>query len=360
MNKRFLVAIALASSLSFASYDVIARGAPPAAAPAAKPAPAKAAPAAPPAAKTAPASKPTLEAGPAAKGAPPPLLKPAAPDPSGKVVSPPSSGTPTAQGKPSFDNAAAQAQKTQDQQATMKKAEADRLAAAQAKRESDAAIARAQASSRGATAPAGQSVADADRMRRLEQSNRDLRDSNRYLRRDRADAREAALRAQYHYGSPYAFRSSYSDIFVGSMIWSMWSNWNARQQAEWMYHHQSQMDQMRYQELLNSNAQLRSEVQNLERQSIARNSAYVPPQLAGNEDLMYAQNATQIAQQQAAQVQAELAAAQRATANTPVAQTPVASPQAAASVGSNWLIWTILVLVLIGGGAFFWLRREAK
>ncbi len=369
MNKRFLTTIMVACALLVSSQAMFAREAPPsksapaqkAAPPAQKaaPAPAKAALAVPPTAKTAPASKPTLEAGPAARGAPPPLAKTTVPDSSGKVTSPPSSGAPAAQGKPSFDNAAAQAQKAQDQQATMKKAETERLAAAQAKRESDAAIARAQASSRGAAPSAGQSVTDTERIRRLEESNRALRANNeRYERRARADAREAALRARYR--DSYRFRSPYADIFAGAAIWSVWSSLSTHEQARWMYNHQYQMDSSRYQELLFSNAELRREVQSLERQQLTRDSSYVPPQLAGNEDLMYAQNATQIARQQAAEAQAELAAAQSATTNVPVTQTPVASVPPAASGGSHWIIWTTLLLVLIGGAAFVWLRREAK
>lgn len=438
MKRSLFAAVVVACALAVPSYDVLARGtpsvpdkkeekekkeerkAPPQAREVVKTTP-------PPVKTPAPMTKPAAEPpGPAAKGAPPPLAK-VTPDasPAQKQATTPPVGNKAnlQQGKPVFDAGAAAALKAQEQQAAIKKAEDARIAEAErlaaAKRESDAAIARAKESARRAALPvtpqpqvadrSQERIAEADRIRRLEQANRDLRSDNRYYRRQaRAAEREAELRSRYRWGSPYAFRVSYADIFVGSVIWSMWSSWDAREQARWLYHHQYQMDQRRYDELLSSNYQLRAEVQSLERQQMLRDINYVPSQLRGNEDLMYAQNAAAIAQEQAAQTQAELARSQadvaRAQAQVALAQeralraerqlaeqgtAPSVAPPAVSQVspppvataqvpnfdlpppsaakaekesgGSHWFLWTMLACLVLGSAVgIWWLRQPAK
>jgi hypothetical protein len=90
-----------------------------------------------------------------------------------------------------------------------------------------------------------------------------------------------------YYGHPVYYHDFYSPFLMG---WLLSDAVNSHQRALWMYHHQYDMDQARYAELLRRDAKLQAEIDQLKAQNIARDAAYIPPQMADNPDLMYSQD----------------------------------------------------------------------
>lgn len=89
-----------------------------------------------------------------------------------------------------------------------------------------------------------------------------------------------------YYGHPVCYHDYYSPFLMG---WLLSDAINSHQRALWMYHHQYDMDQARYAELLRRDARLQAEIDQLKAQNIARDAGYVPPQMADNPDLMFNQ-----------------------------------------------------------------------
>lgn len=72
----------------------------------------------------------------------------------------------------------------------------------------------------------------------------------------------------------------------------MWlTQQNSNQQAEWMYHHKDQMDEQRYRDMLEKNAELKDRVAELEKKGGQRDTSYTPRGV--DEDLMYDDAAVQ-------------------------------------------------------------------
>jgi hypothetical protein len=86
------------------------------------------------------------------------------------------------------------------------------------------------------------------------------------------------------YGSPMYYHDPFSPFLMG---WIMSDALNSHDRAMWMYHHQSDMDSSRYEEMLRKDAKLQAEIDQLKAQNVARDPSYVPPQMAENPDLMF-------------------------------------------------------------------------
>lgn len=94
-------------------------------------------------------------------------------------------------------------------------------------------------------------------------------------------------RTRTFYGNSYApvyYHDSFSPFLMG---WLLSDTLNSHQRAMWMYHHQSDMDSARYNELLAKDAALKAELEALKAQNLQRDPTYVPEQMKTNPDLMY-------------------------------------------------------------------------
>jgi len=87
-----------------------------------------------------------------------------------------------------------------------------------------------------------------------------------------------------YYGRPSYFHDSFSPFLMG---WMFSSALSSHDRAAWMYNHQNDMDQARYQEMLRKDAQLQAEIDQLKAQNAPRDPSYVPPQMKDNPDLMF-------------------------------------------------------------------------
>jgi hypothetical protein len=108
----------------------------------------------------------------------------------------------------------------------------------------------------------------------------------RYVTHERYVTYDHRLSSFYgpYYGRPAYYSDYFSPFLMG---WLLSDALNSHQRALWVYHHQDQMDQARYAELLRNDAQLQAEINQLRAQNIAQDPSYVPPQMADNPDLMY-------------------------------------------------------------------------
>jgi len=88
----------------------------------------------------------------------------------------------------------------------------------------------------------------------------------------------------YRGGQPIYYNDSFSPFLWG---WIMSDAINSQQRALWMYHHQNDMDQARYQAMIAKDARLQAEIETLKAQNLARDPSYVPTQMQENPDLMY-------------------------------------------------------------------------
>lgn len=77
----------------------------------------------------------------------------------------------------------------------------------------------------------------------------------------------------------------YRDHSWNPYFW-MWLMDRRDQQAEWVYHHRSEISEERYRDLLAQNVNLESQLKDLESQKLARNPNYAPKDV--DRDLMYA------------------------------------------------------------------------
>lgn len=86
------------------------------------------------------------------------------------------------------------------------------------------------------------------------------------------------------FGQPMFYNDFYSPFLMG---WLMSDALSSHDRATWMYHHQSDMDQTRYREMLAKDAKLQAEIDQLKAQNLAQDPSYVPPQMKDNPDLMF-------------------------------------------------------------------------
>ena len=95
-------------------------------------------------------------------------------------------------------------------------------------------------------------------------------------------------RAQSFYGGYYARPTYYRDFYSPFLMGFLFSSvMRSSDRATWMYHHEADMDQARYHEMLSRDAQLQAEIDQLKAQNIPRDPGFVLPAMADNPDLMY-------------------------------------------------------------------------
>jgi hypothetical protein len=153
----------------------------------------------------------------------------------------------------------------------------DRLAAeAQRKAESRRDYLRGQQPKTTYTTPKGES-------RPIEQSDRRVENLRRQLDHERWVNRQ---RRQQEAFAPYAGRPvvMYNDPF-SSLFWWWLLSQNLHTQAQWAYHHRSDMDDARFRQLVRDNAQLETRIKELEASKLRRDPAWAPEGL--DPDLMY-------------------------------------------------------------------------
>jgi len=95
-------------------------------------------------------------------------------------------------------------------------------------------------------------------------------------------------RSQAYYGPspatpPTVFHDPFGPMFY---VW-MLERASAERRAAWAYHHRRRMDESRWADMVRRDPQLPSRLQQLEAAGQPRDPAYVPPELAGDPDLMY-------------------------------------------------------------------------
>jgi hypothetical protein len=95
------------------------------------------------------------------------------------------------------------------------------------------------------------------------------------------------VRVEHHYHG-YTNRPviHYSDPF-GPFFYLWLLDRSLEERATFAYHHQHEMDQHRYQDMLSKDAQLEARIRTLEAEKVARDPHFVPKELADDPDLMY-------------------------------------------------------------------------
>lgn len=140
-----------------------------------------------------------------------------------------------------------------------------------------------------------------------------------------------------YYGQPMYYHDSFSPFLWG---WIMSDAINSQQRATWMYHHQNDMDQARYQAMLAKDARLQAEIDALKAQNVARDPSYVPPQMQENPDLMYNKEFVD-------------------ASYNPVAIEP--EPSSSTSSGAGvvaFMFWTVVILSIGGIFLYFMFVKE--
>lgn len=105
---------------------------------------------------------------------------------------------------------------------------------------------------------------------------------NRQLRQDQA------FGGYYNRPSaPIFVQPAYHDPFGNMFFWMWLMDRPSHDRDAWLYHHQGDMDPARLAELKSKDADLDRRLKALEQSGTKADSAYVPPELKGNKDLMY-------------------------------------------------------------------------
>lgn len=87
-----------------------------------------------------------------------------------------------------------------------------------------------------------------------------------------------------YYSHPVYYNDSFSPFLWG---WIMSDTLNSHQRALWMYHHQNDMDQARWDAMMAKDARLQAEINSLKAQNLVQDGSYVPEQMKDNPDVMY-------------------------------------------------------------------------
>jgi hypothetical protein len=140
-----------------------------------------------------------------------------------------------------------------------------------------------------------------------------------------------------YYGSPMYYHDPFSPFLMG---WIMSDAINSHQRAMWMYHHQSDMDQARYDEMLRKDAKLQAEIDQLKAQNIARDPSYVPPEMADNPDLMFNKDFVD------------------ASYNPVEVETNTPSGSSGAGAVFGWMFIFFVVVVVVGLAVYFLFMKE--
>ena len=95
-------------------------------------------------------------------------------------------------------------------------------------------------------------------------------------------------RARSFYSPYYGYPQPYNDFFSPFLMGYLFSSAiNSHDRAMWVYNHRDQMDDYRYQQLLEKDAELKARLQVLEQQQTKKDSNYVLPGMEDNPDLQY-------------------------------------------------------------------------
>jgi hypothetical protein len=103
-------------------------------------------------------------------------------------------------------------------------------------------------------------------------------------------AREATIFRSYRTQPVAVYHDSFNPWF-----WLWLLDRGQRDRDLWIYNHRDDMDQQRYQDLVQKDAGLENRLHDLEQQGVARDPSYTPPGV--DQDLMYDDNAVQQAAQ---------------------------------------------------------------
>ncbi len=120
----------------------------------------------------------------------------------------------------------------------------------------------------------------------IAQNSLQVQTVRRYVTHERYvtyDNRASSFYGSY-YSRPYYYQDYFSPFLMG---WLLSDVASSHDRALWAYHHQSDMDQTRYNELLQKDANLQAEINQLKSQNVPVDPAYVPSQMSSNPDLMY-------------------------------------------------------------------------
>lgn len=106
----------------------------------------------------------------------------------------------------------------------------------------------------------------------------------KYVTHERHVTYENRSSTFYRGYQPHYYNDCFSPFLMG---WILSDAMNTHDRAAWMYHHQSEMDQARYREMLSKDAKLQAEIDQLKAQNVKPDSGYIPTQMAENPDLMF-------------------------------------------------------------------------
>ena len=123
---------------------------------------------------------------------------------------------------------------------------------------------------------------------------RRLREDLSYQRYQTRQARADAMYSRYYANSalyPPRYYSDYYNPYLSYMLWDRITDHAVL--ALFLYNHRSTMDSVRYQEMLNRDADLQARVAALEAQNAPRDPNYVPNGI--DRDLVYSDNYVQAA-----------------------------------------------------------------
>lgn len=81
----------------------------------------------------------------------------------------------------------------------------------------------------------------------------------------------------------------YSDPFGPFFYMWLFQNASSNDRAQWAYNHRSEISDDRWRDMVTKDAQLEARVKQLEAEKAPRDPKYVPPEMKGNEDLMYSE-----------------------------------------------------------------------
>lgn len=115
-------------------------------------------------------------------------------------------------------------------------------------------------------------------------------DLRRQLSRERwlnRQAREEQYYSRYAGRPPIFAQQSYNDAFGNPFFWMWLMDQGKHTSDQWIYKHQSEIDPTRMAELRQRDQDLDNRLRALESGGVQKDTKFAPPEMKGNEDLMY-------------------------------------------------------------------------
>lgn len=125
-----------------------------------------------------------------------------------------------------------------------------------------------------------------------------LRRELNYSRMENRRLRQDQFYGNYYGRSP-VFANTYHDPFGNMFFWLWLMDRPQQHRDEWIYHHRSEMDPGRYEELRQHDRDLDRRLAELEGKGIKRDASYTPPELKDNKDLVYGDDVVERAHKEA-------------------------------------------------------------